>query len=121
MFADEHVPVTRVEQTGELLARRGRGLDDDRRRERRLRDLGRARRSAHAMLGKRLPKVGRRRQLAVAGLVIVGGGDDPDTTLVRVIREALQVGLDGFGIRHVELAGRIHEVVLGIDVPEYHA
>ena len=50
--------------------------------------------------------------------VVVGARHDPDPAGVGVVRQALQVGDDVLGSGHGELAVGLHEVVLGIDIPE---
>src|SRR3989441_5830911 len=42
----------------------------------------------------------------------------PYTTLFRSVRQALQVRDDPLRLRHVQLAVGVHEVVLGVDIPE---
>jgi len=50
--------------------------------------------------------------------VIVGAGNQANAVPVRVVREALQIADDPLRFWNVELAVGVHEVVLGIDVPE---
>src|SRR5207244_4441766 len=75
-------------------------------------------RAAHTVRREGVFPVGRVGELAVAGDVIVGAGDDADAVPVRVVRELLEIGGDMLGVRHVQPAVRFHEVVLGVDVPE---
>ena len=63
------------------------GLDHQRVAQGGLGDLPLARGAAHAVLGKCLLEVGGVAQLAVAGLVVVGAGHDPDAVLVGVVGE----------------------------------
>src|SRR5512145_3126170 len=62
--------------------------------------------------------VGRVRDLAVVDHVIVRASDNPDVVAVRIIRELLEIGNQLLGVRYVQLSVRLHEVVLGVDVPE---
>src|SRR3989338_5932008 len=50
--------------------------------------------------------------------MVVRAGDDPDAAAVRQFGELLERRNDALCLRHVELAVRPHEIVLGIDVPE---
>ena len=54
----------------------------------------------------------------MTGDVVVRARHDPDPVCVRVVGEALEIADDVIGVRHEQLAVRLHEVVLGIDVPE---
>src|SRR2546422_6686143 len=50
--------------------------------------------------------------------MIVRARHDADAVAVRVVRQAPQVGDDPLRLRHVQLAVGMHEVVLGVDIPE---
>src|SRR2546430_16633325 len=50
--------------------------------------------------------------------VIVRARHDADAVAVRVVRQALQVRDDPLRLGHVQLAVGVHEVVLGVDIPE---
>ena len=84
----------------------------------RLEDLLRAARAAEAMRRIRVPEVGRLRDLRIGQLVVVRRGDVDEPGRARSIDEALHRGRDVLRVRHVELAVRLHEVDLRVDVPE---
>src|SRR5207237_10145735 len=94
------------------------GLDEQRITQRRLGDLLLARRPAEAMRWKRLLPVGRLGNLGMLANMVVGARDDANSVPVRVVRQFLQVGDELLGVRYVQLAVRLHEVVLRIHVPE---
>src|SRR5947209_4078964 len=50
--------------------------------------------------------------------MVVGARHDPDAVRVRVVREPLQVTDDAFRLGDVQLPVGVHEIVLGVDVPE---
>src|SRR4051812_28446031 len=56
--------------------------------------------------------------LGVLAHVVIGAGDDPNAMAVCVVRELPEIGYELLGIGHVQLAVRLHEIVLGVDVPE---
>ncbi len=95
------------------------GLDDQRIPEPGLGDLGLARGTPHAVVRKGGDPVGGPGKLRMAGLVVVGAGEDPDPLPVGVIGEPGQHRNNGLAVRDVEASGRVHEVHLGVDVPDY--
>src|SRR2546425_5694581 len=93
-------------------------LDYERIPEGGFRKLALAGRPSEAMRGKRRLPVGIRRDLAVVDHVIIGTGHDADAVPVRVVGEFPEVRNQLLGVRHVQLAVGLHEVVLGVHVPE---
>ena len=51
--------------------------------------------------------------------LIVRAGHDPNAVLVGVVGEPLEIRDDALGAGDIQLAVRVHEVDLRIDVPEY--
>src|SRR5438132_1186884 len=82
------------------------------------RKLALAGRPSEAMRRKRRLPVGIRRDLAVVDHVIIGAGHDADAVPVGVVGEFPEVRNQLLGVRHVQLAVSLHEVVLGVNVPE---
>ena len=94
------------------------GLDDQGVAQRGLGNLPLTGRTAQAMRRKRLLPIGRRRDLRMLGDVIVRARHDANAVAMRVVGQFLQIGDKLLGVRHVQLAVRLHEVVLRIHVPE---
>src|SRR6185503_1970951 len=93
-------------------------LDDERIAQCRLRDLFLTRRAAQAMRREGVLPVRVGGNLFVLTKVIVGAGHDADAVAVRVVRELVEIGNELLGVGHVQLAVGLHEVVLGVYVPE---
>ncbi len=121
MLVEEDVPAMLANLSPDLGRLLGLRLDHQWVHQGRFRDLPLPRRTALAVRRKRLPKIGVARNLSMFRDVIVGAGDDPDAPRVRVVGEALQIRDDALGVRHVQLPVRVHEIVLGIHIPEDQA
>src|SRR5262245_3780263 len=118
VFVEEDVPAmvayARHQRRGVLPFR----LDDERVAQAGFGNLALPRRAAQAMGREGALPVRRRRDLVVLTDVVVGAGDDANAVSVSVVCELAEIGDELLGIRYVELAVCLHEIVLGIDVPE---
>ncbi len=119
LLVEQDVALVLAEPPGERRGIRGRRLDDERIPQRGLGNLLLSRRAVHAVLGERLAEVGLVGELAVTLHVIVGAGHDADPVAVGVVGQPLEIGNDALGAGDVQLAVGPHEVMLGIDIPEY--
>src|SRR5260370_40638759 len=93
-------------------------LEDERIAQRRLRDLPLARRAPQTMGRKRGLPIGRRGDLSVLAHVVVRACHDADAVAVGVVSQLAEGGYELLGVGHVELAVRLHEIVLSVNVPE---
>src|SRR5712664_2080469 len=73
-----------------------------------LRNLSLPGRSAEAVRRKRGLPIGSGRDLGVLADVIIGARHDADAVSMRVVRELAEVGNELLGVRHVQLAVRLH-------------
>ena len=108
----------RPQPVGQHRAVDPRGLDDEWIPQRRLGDLLLTCRSSHAVRRESASPVGRLRDLGMARYVVVGARHNANGVPVGVVGEALQVGDNSLRLGHVQLPVGVHEVVLGIDIPE---
>src|SRR6267378_5680030 len=97
------------------------GLDNEWIAQRRFRDLPLPRRAPQTVRRKRGFPIGRRGDLGVLADVVVRTRHDADAVAVRVVSQLAEVGYELLGIGHVELAVRLHEVVLSVNVPENYS
>src|SRR3989442_815630 len=120
MLVEQDVAPMRPRAHGERLAVGLSRLDHQGVSQRGLGDLLLTRRAPHAVRRERGLPIRLVGDLGMAHHVIVGAGDDQDAVAVGVISEALEIGNDLLGVRHVQLAVGVHEIVLRVDVPEDH-
>src|SRR3989442_1017707 len=123
----EHVEAVLVEQDvapvgahalAERLGIRPRGLDDERIAQRGPGNLLLPGRPPQAGRGKRALPFGMPRDFRVPHHVVVRARDHADAVAVGEVAEPPQIRDHVLGVRYVQLAVRLHEVVLGVDIPE---
>src|SRR6266480_1283370 len=118
MLVEQDIPLVRPYPIGQGLRIGPRRLDDERIPECRLGNLLLAGGASHTVCREGALPIGTVGDLGMPHDVIVRARHDADAVAVRVVRQALQVRDDPLRLGHVQLAVGVHEVVLGVDIPE---